>query len=215
MDNVFMDDLGYPNASAELTYTLANGSTDIEIVVSNAVPNEFWSVWMRLDGPSPLTGISVIPLASAPDIAALALATPDSTLSATAKSLGLVGDDGTGSTSGPNGFFTDANGAATFSITLDYPLVAGGVFPFDKFDPSLSPVPLGSTPFLLNALIHHDGVGHGLYPDGGPDTAAAWFWSSNFAVPEPSAMALFAIAAVGVATSWRGGRSNRRLVNCR
>ena len=194
MDNVFTDDLGYPNASAELTYSLANGSTNVEINLSNAVPDQFWSIWMKLDGVSPLTGIPVVPLASVSDIASLALSTPDSALTPAAKSLGLVGDDGSGSTSGPNGFFTDANGDATFSITLDYPLVEGGVFPFDQFDPSLSAVPLGSTPFLLNTLAHSDQVGYGLFPDGGPGTAAPWFWTSQYAIPEPNSLLIVACA---------------------
>lgn len=204
MDNVFMDDLGYPNASAELTYSLANGSTDVEIHVSNAVPNQYWSIWMKLDGNSPLTGIEVVPFAAVSDIDSLAPSTPDSALTAAAKSLGLVGDDGSGAASGPNGFFTDANGDATHSITLDYPLVAGGVFPFDEYDPSLSPVPLGSTPFLLNTLIHTDDVGHGLFPDGGAGTAAAWFWTSNYAVPEPGALLMLGISCIcGAAVRWR------------
>lgn len=198
MDNVFTDP-GYPDASAVLTYSLANGSTGIEVNVSNAAPNQYYSIWLKLNGASPLTGIDVVPLAGVSDIASLALSTPDEMLSPTAKSLGLVGDDGSGAASGPNGFLTDANGDATASLTLDFPLVEGGALPFNEFHPSLSPVPLGATPFLLNALIHSDGVGHGLFPDGGPGTAAPWFWTSQFAVPEPSALACSATALVSLA----------------
>jgi hypothetical protein len=130
----------------------------------------------------------------------LASSTPDAALTPAAKLLGLVGDDGSGSTSGPNGFFTDVNGNATHSLTLDYPLVEGGVFPFDEFDPSLSAVPLGSTPFLLNTLIHTDGVAHGLFAaPPGPGPAAAWFWTSQYAVPEPSTALLTLFALAGLA----------------
>lgn len=205
MDNVTTDmtNMGYPDASAELTYSLANGATDVEINVSNAAPDEFFSIWMLLDGESPLTGLPVVPLASVSDIESLAMSTPDDALTSTAKSLGLEGDDGSGSTSGPNGFFTDANGDATFFITLDYPLVDGGAFPFDEFHPSLSPAPLGSSPFLLNTLLHTDGLGYGLFPDGGPGTANPWFWTSQFAVPEPGTALLLGISCVGAAARRR------------
>jgi len=206
MDTVYAGP-GYPDAIAELTYDcLPDGSTGVEINVSGAAPDQFYSIWLKLEGISPLTGIDVVPLAGVSDLAALALSTPDDKLTPTATSLGLVGDDGSGATSGPNGFFTDGNGNATSSLTLDFPLIEGGVFPFDQFDPSLSAVPLDSTPFLLNALSHTDQVGHGLFPDGGAGTAAAWFWTSQYAVPcpEPSAGLLLAISCVfGVAVRWR------------
>lgn len=205
MDTVFAGS-GYPDASAELTYSLANGSTSVEINVSNAAPDQFYSVWLKLDGVSPLTGIGVVPLASASDIASLALSTPDSNLTPTAKSLGLVGDDGSGAASGPNGFFTDANGNAASLIALGFPLVAGGVVPFHEFDSSLSPVHLGSTPFLLNVLSHSDQVAHGLFPDGGPGTAAPWFWSSNYAVPEPSTLLLLGASCICAAVRSRRNR---------
>jgi hypothetical protein len=203
MDTVYAGP-GYPDAGAELTYCLTNGSTGVEINVSNAAPNQYYSIWLKLDGVSPLTGIGVVPLAGVSDLASLALSTPDEKLTPTAKSLGLVGDDGSGAASGPNGFFTDGNGDATSSLTLDFPLVEGGVFPFDEFDPGLSPVPLGSSPFLLNTLSHTDQVAHGLFPDGGPDTAAAWFWTSQYAVPEPSTALLLGISCmIGAAVRWR------------
>lgn len=198
MDTVFAGP-GYPKASAELTYSLSNGTTGIEVNVSNAAPDQFYSIWLKLDGLNPLNGIDVGPLAGVSDLASLALSTPDEKLTPIAKSLGLTGDDGSGAASGPNGFSTDANGDATHSLTLDFPLVEGGVYPFDRFDSSLSPVPLGSTPFLLNALSHTDQVGHGLFPDGGPGTAAPWFWTSQYAVPEPGAVLLLGISCIGAA----------------
>jgi len=202
MDTVYAGS-EYPNASAELTYSLANGSTGVEINVSNAAPDQFYSIWLKLDGISPLTGIDAVPLAGVSELASLALSTPDEKLTPAAKSLGLVGDDGSGAASGPNGFITDANGDAVHSLTLDFPLVEGGMFSFDQFDSSLSPVPLGSTPFLLNALSHTDQVGHGLFPDGGPGTAAPWFWTPHYAVPEPSAALLLGISCVVMAARWR------------
>ncbi|MEM9657531.1 MAG: PEP-CTERM sorting domain-containing protein [Planctomycetota bacterium] len=210
MDTVFPGD-GHPDAVAELTYSLENGSTEVEINVSNAAPEQYYSIWLKLDGVSPLTGIEVAPFAGASDIASLAPSTPDDKLTPVAKALGLVGDDGSGAIGGPNGFFTDANGSAAHSLTLDFPVVEGGYFPFDDFDPSLSPVPLGSTPFLLNTLSHTDQVGHGLFPDGGPDTAIPWFWTSHHAVPEPSSIFLVGIVCVSAAVRrrWKSPKSSR------
>nr|WP_261361454.1 PEP-CTERM sorting domain-containing protein [Aeoliella straminimaris] len=40
-------------------------------------------------------------------------------------------------------------------------------------------------------------------PDGGPGTAAAWFWTSNYAVPEPSSVFLLGTTCIGALVCWR------------
>ena len=100
----------FVDAEAKLRVRQKNGKTTINIWVNNAVPFTFWTVWLKLHNPSPLTGAGVTALANPDNIVELSEVTPDSVLTDAAIDLGLVGDDGSGSTDVVNGFFTDKYG---------------------------------------------------------------------------------------------------------
>ncbi len=101
-----------------------------------------------------------------------------------------------GSTNLANGFYTDQAGNGSFAITLDFLLTDDGVDPFDPFDPSLSAVPFGRSPFRIRLASHCDrGNGHGQVPS----RHEVWFDTQSFAViPEPTTMAMSAIGLVGL-----------------
>lgn len=168
----------FEDASARLFLHQRNGTTWVFVNVRNAVPSTFWTVWVRMERPSPLTNAPVMALANPSDIAALASATPDASLTAAAKAIALVGDDGSGSTTLANGFWTNAVGHGWFGIRLDYPLVRGA-FQFTEFHESLARVAIGNAPnapFALRVASHcEDQVGHGLVP-GKHEMWFDWSW---------------------------------------
>ena len=154
----------FVNAEAKLRVRQKNGKTTINIWVKNAVPYTFWTVWLKLHSPSPLTGAGVTAVANPDDIEELSEVTPDSVLTDTAIDLGLVGDDGSGSTDVVNGFYTNKHGKGHFRIKLDFPIIKGA-YQFQEFDSSLDPLPVGVAPFSLRVASHcDDQVGHGLVP---------------------------------------------------
>ncbi len=171
----------FEDAMAWATFTQGGGSTQVKVNVVDAAPNMFFTVWLKLDEPSPLTGAAVTALANPSDTADLGAVTPMSALTPEAMALGLMGDAGRGDTNVANGFTTDATGAATFTIMLDYALEPGGAFPFDAFHHSLDPVPFGDSPFALRLASHAvDQVGHGLVP------GKHEMWFDTVTLPTPS-----------------------------
>lgn len=162
----------YPNATARMMVNQDSNQTDVDIMVSGARPNTLFTIWLWLKGTdaqgnsfggNPLSGKSGAPMAPSTAFAELREAT---------------GSDN-GVTEGANVFTTDANGNATFSTTLDFPLF-GGAYPFHKiegFDPAddrfsdnarLYPVALVTSdasynaPFMVRIASHcKDGLSHG------------------------------------------------------
>lgn len=162
----------YPDATASMDVNQGLESTDVTINVAGAQPDTLFTVWVWLKGTdaqgntfggNPLSGKSGAPLAPSTAFAELRDAT----------------GEGNGVTEGANVFTTDADGNATFSTTLDYPLF-GGAYPFHKiegFEPgderfpegaSLYPVAIVSSaesydaPFMVRIAAHcTDGLSHG------------------------------------------------------
>lgn len=190
----------FPDATATMSFTLSQESTSVVLDVSNSVPNAYFTVWLRLERASPLTGAIATPLANPSDLSALAPSTPATSLTLAAQTLGMLGDDGSGAVGQANGFLTDASGNSRFVATLDFPLVLGGVFPFDEFDASLEAVPFGDSPFAIRVVSHaFDQVGHGLIAG----KHEMWFQTTSIPVPEPSGLILCASSIIVAATCRR------------
>ena len=177
----------YDNASAMASFVFLDESSTVEIEVTGARPNTFFTAWLRLGvGGSPLTGAVSTALADPEHIAGLGALTPSTNLTPTALAAGLVGDDGLGSDTVANGFMTDANGSGKLQVELAFNL-AEGVYPFTDFHPDVMDMPLGSTPFAIRVVSHCvDNVGHGL----AAGKREAWFDLRAIPVPEPSGVTL-------------------------
>ena len=152
---------------ATLEVTQSGSSSKVEIQVSDARPDTVYTVWVRMKGTadgtgldfggSSLTGGGATPLAPGSDLPTLMANSP--------------GANPTGTTNPVNGFTTDANGDADWSINLDFP-VQGGAYPFNAVGAApvaiVDPTQYGvSAPFLMRVVSHcQDDAAHGLSPSG-------------------------------------------------
>ena len=136
----------YSNASATIKIKeKANGKTKIKIKIKNAKPNHLYTVWLKLDGTSPLSGIGATPAAGSGDIQT------------------IIDNADTACAAGANAFYTNSAGKGKLRITLDFHL-SDGIYPFSAFDGSPD-VAIGNTPFSFRVISHcTDGQQHGLYP---------------------------------------------------
>lgn len=167
----------WPDARATAKIKQSDGMTKITIKVIDAIPDSFWSAWVRFPAEiSPLSWnggsrMKAHPLAPVAAIDALAAVTPQGNLDPGVFPEG-TGDDGTGSDNVTNGFFTDSNGNGKLKVEVDYPLIKGSI-QFQEFDDDLEPVAIGSAPnvsFTLRVVSHCiDQASHGLVPGGEPD----------------------------------------------
>lgn len=155
----------FEDARAWMTLLQRGGRSFVHIRVSNTVPDTFFTVWLWVNGGSPLTVASVTALANPDEIPALGAATPASALTADANTLGLLGDDGSGSPEAPNGFWTNHRGNGSIYLKLDFPIVKGA-YQFQEFGGNLAPARvIGNAPFSIRIASHCvDQVGHGLVP---------------------------------------------------
>lgn len=158
----------HPNCTATMTVEEfpTTKETEIEIEVDTVLPNEFYTVWIRLSEINPLTGAKSTALAPTTDIGALLAVTP---LNA-------------GSTDVINGFWTDDDGEGSLEVTLDF-LLSDCVYPFDSYDPSLPPAKMklagdmaGGTLRIVSHVTDH--LGHGLSP-GQHEVWFDWFLTSG------------------------------------
>jgi hypothetical protein len=148
----------YDNAECTLIIRQGSGRTAMILEVENARPNTGYTIWIKLDQTSPITGLPFTACANTADLPGLVAITPDTDL--ISHELGM-GDDGTGATSAANGFYTDENGNARFKIILDLPLVKGA-YPFQEMV-SAPPAALGDFPFIIGIVSHcTDNRLHGL-----------------------------------------------------
>lgn len=154
----------YDDAKARIWVDQYDGETHVTVIVSKAAPNTLWTIWLRLDQPSELTGAMITALANPEDTSDLAKITPDSGLTQAARDLGMTGDSGVGADDAANVFWTDDSGTGTYYIKLSYPLVRGAV-QFQEYDDSLARAAIGDTPFRLRIASHcADNKAHGLLP---------------------------------------------------
>ncbi|MEM7334833.1 MAG: hypothetical protein AAF490_22340 [Chloroflexota bacterium] len=168
----------WPDASATLEIRQGAGKSVVSIDIKKAKPDTYYTTWLRLKGETP-NGESFggNPLMGIPGTPLL----PSSELNNALDAVSTPND------SSINGFYTDEDGNATFSIELDFPIINGS-YPFHKFEgfdasdgrflldaPSAQPVAIagkGSAPFTIRIASHCvDGLGHGLLP--GPHEG--WF----------------------------------------
>ncbi len=123
-----------------------NGTTRVVIRVRNAAPNRLHTVWLKLDGASPITGAGATPAAGACDLE------------------DIIDNADTQSAVGANAFYTNDRGHAVVRITLDFRL-SEGVFPFSLHDDSLGDVAIGNAPFTFRVISRcADDLQHGLVP---------------------------------------------------
>ncbi len=136
-------DFGYERTEGKIKVKERHGQTTVEIKIKRAVPEEFHTIWLRLDGVSPLTGLPATPLVPQSGLDELALFTPPNP----------------GQTYPLSGFSTDGRGNGEVTIMLDF-LLSAGVYPFPGED-----VPIALEPFTIAIASHCvDHVGHGLVP---------------------------------------------------
>ena len=69
-------DFGYERTEGTIKIKELHGKTVVKIKIKHAVPEEFHTVWLRLAGVSPLTGLPATPLVGQSDLDVLALVTP-------------------------------------------------------------------------------------------------------------------------------------------
>ncbi|MDH3682724.1 MAG: hypothetical protein OEV40_22555 [Acidimicrobiia bacterium] len=161
---------GWLDAAASLRLRQSGGMTQLQIRLSDARPDTYFTVWLRLGGTdssgepfgtNPLTDGKATPLAATGHLPDLLAAT----------------GAGNGNDQQPNGFRTNARGNAVFRTTVDFPVVSGA-YPFQRFpdwdptdprlpaaDPAIYPVAIAGPqgPYTLRIVSHcTDDVGHGL-----------------------------------------------------
>lgn len=169
----------YQTATGTFTVDQKQGSSKVTVNVADAVPNTYFTVWLRVKGGagfnaagSPWTGGGATPLCSGTEFAGLNADSPWNS---------------GGSPHGCNGFTTDGDGNGTLNTTVNFPVV-GGAYPFqqsggasarpghdDHADvPTAIPDPRTGNggPFMVRVISHcTDQLNHGL----SPSTREAWF----------------------------------------
>lgn len=160
-------------AWAEIHEDQHSGTTRLTIHVENAKPNEFYGVWIRLNGESPF---KVVPVKQNGVVVGFRGFQGTALAPTTAiNDLLAVTPPNPGSTNVINGFFTNNAGNGRLNVELDF-LLSDGVYPFQKYRQDLLPVPLitandmkGGTLRIVSHCTDH--LGHGLVPG----THEAWF----------------------------------------
>jgi hypothetical protein len=164
----------WPNATARLSIQQSGGTSRVEVEIDQARPRTYFTTWLRVKGEgyggSPLTGGGATPLAPQTDLDNLITYSP-------------FGEKKDGSNSLSNGFWTDDDGNAKFSVNLDFPVVGGAYnFGLATLETPLGPgypvaiinpaLPGHSGPFFIRLITHcSDNLGHGL----APGNREAWF----------------------------------------
>lgn len=176
---------GWINATAKILIKQNIGTSQVDIQISDASPNTLYTAWLRISGkgpgnekgqevkigPNPINGGGATALLPSTNLDEAILQSPPFE----------------GTKNPKNGFATDSNGYAKFSIMLDFSLV-GGVYPFHKASDRavselrnagskwplirkpaaiMNPSEKGiSAPFMIRIVSHcQDGVAHGLSPN--------------------------------------------------
>ena len=173
----------WPDAKATLEIEQMGASSTVTIEMSGVKPNMYYTMWLRLQttdhegnavNSNPLIGIPGTPLIPSTEL--------DEALTFTGQGNAKVGLS--------NGFWSDVNGNALFTTTLDFPII-GGAYPFQNFEgfdptdarlnspfkndaPQAIPVAIANSgaPFTLRVASHcQSNINYGLFP--GPHEG--WF----------------------------------------
>ena len=149
-------DFTHAAATAEIEER-ADDTTRVTIRVFNAKPSHIYTIWLKLDGVSPV----------APVMGATPLASTDG-LSNIIANTSLVGPAEASTTAifqGGNAFYTDANGNGSLTVFLDFRLSLD-IYPFSRVPPlgTYPDFPLSSNPFAFRVISHcQDNVQHGVF----------------------------------------------------
>jgi hypothetical protein len=169
----------WPDAKATLELTQVGATSTVSINMSGVKPNMYYTMWLRLKttdsegnpvGGNPILGIPGTPLIPSSELAeALTFTGPGNA------NVGLT-----------NGVWSDDQGNALFTTSLDFPII-GGAYPFHNFagfdptdarfpleNPQAIPVAIANSgaPFTLRVASHcQSNVNYGLFP--GPHEG--WF----------------------------------------
>jgi len=173
----------WPEAKATLEITQVGAESTVTIAMTGVKPNNYYTMWLRLLATdalgntysgNPILGIPGTPLIPSTEL--------DEALTFTGAGNAKVGLT--------NGFWSDENGNAIWTSTLDFPII-GGAYPFNNFEgfdpnderlsspfkddaPQAIPVAIANTnaPFTLRVASHcQSNVNYGLFP--GPHEG--WF----------------------------------------
>lgn len=173
----------WPDAKATLTIEQAGGQSSVTIDMTGVKPNIYYTMWLRLmrtdnEGnmvnANPLIGIPGTPLIPSTEL--------DEALTLTGQGNAKVGLS--------NGVWSDDNGNAIWTSTVDFPVI-GGAYPFHNFEafdptderfsspfkddaPRAIPVAIANSgaPFTIRVASHcQSNVNYGLFP--GPHEG--WF----------------------------------------
>jgi hypothetical protein len=139
---------------AHPTYPTVTFGTRVTIRVFNVKPNHIYTVWLKLDGPSPIVPVmAATPLASTSGLANIIRNT--SLIGPTEAATTAIFQDG-------NAFYTDGNGNGELRVVLDFQL-SDDLYPFSRVGP-YPDFPLSTNPFALRVISHcQDFVQHGIF----------------------------------------------------
>ena len=143
----------YAAATAEIEER-ADNTTRVTTRVFNVKPNHLYTIWLKLDGSSPVAPVmGATPLASTAGLANIIANT--SLIGPTEAATAAIFQGG-------NAFYTDANGNGALTVFLDFRL-SGDVYPFSQVG-AYPDFPLSTSPFAFRIISHcQDNVQHGVF----------------------------------------------------
>ena len=122
-----------------------NGKTKVVIRIRKAKPNHIYTVWLKLDGVSPISGGGATPLAAPADIA------------------NIIANADTQSASADNAFYTNSRGHGYLEVWFPDHVFSTGIYKFSDVDPNFADVAIGTSPFTIRVISHcTDDLQHGL-----------------------------------------------------
>jgi hypothetical protein len=149
-------DFTYADATAEIEER-ADDTTRVTVRVFNAKPSHLYTIWLKLDGASPVAPVmGATPLASTDGLANIIANTS------------LVGPAEASTAAifqGGNAFYTDIYGNGSLTVFLDFRLSLD-IYPFSRLLPvdTYPDFPLSSDPFAFRVISHcQDDVQHGVF----------------------------------------------------
>lgn len=145
----------YPDATASFAAIQESGRTRGVLEVHNVRPLSSFTIWLRLDEKSPLTGKGVTPFSASADIPAIVEVSPLEMVTPELRTLLKVGQAERSNDFDiiTNGFSTDAQGYGRLVFDVDYKLFVdgqiNGKFPFSAINPALKDASI-ATPHAMD-----------------------------------------------------------------